>query len=181
MGDAKKPRRPMRPVTDETRQQVRQLHAEGLGRNEIARRLDRSPRTISVLCEEMGLLFDRTATAVATEARKVDAKARRLGLIERAYARAEKLFARLEAAEDAGFEYTATSGAGIQTVRLDHVPGIEEKALAGSISQYLSTAARLEAVDADTGIEAAQSMLGSLAAGLTAAYEAMNEGDGDAP
>lgn len=170
-----------RPVTDETRQQVRELHAEGLGRNEIARRLDRSPRTISVLCAELGLTFDRTATAVATEARKIDAKARRLALIERAYTRAEHLFARLEAADQDGFTYTATSGAGIQTVRLDHVPGIEEKALAGSISQYLSTAARLEAIDADSGVEAAQSMLGSLAAGLTAAYNAMNEGDGDAP
>lgn len=180
MGEAKK-RRPGQPVTDETRAQVRQLHSEGHGRNEIARRLDRSPRTVSVLCEEMGLDFDRTHTAVATEARKVDARARRVALIERAYTRAEHLFGRLETADQDGFKYTATTGAGIQTVRLDHVPGIEEKAVAGSISQYLSTAARLEAVDNNGGADEAKSMLGQLAAGLTAAYEAMNEGDGDAP
>jgi IS30 family transposase len=90
------------PVTDEDRERLRQLHAEGHGRNEIARRLKRSPRTISILAEELGLSFDRTATAVATQARVIDAKARRAALIHRAYARAEKIYDRLEADEGSG-------------------------------------------------------------------------------
>ncbi|MFG2976287.1 helix-turn-helix domain-containing protein [Streptomyces sp. NPDC048331] len=57
------------PVTDAERDQIRALHADGVGRNEIARRLGRGTRTISVQCARMNLVFDNTATEAATAAR----------------------------------------------------------------------------------------------------------------
>ncbi|MFE3578726.1 helix-turn-helix domain-containing protein [Streptomyces vinaceus] len=57
------------PVTDAERAEIRRLHAEGLGRNEIARRLGRGTRTVSVHCAAMNLIFDNTATEAATAAR----------------------------------------------------------------------------------------------------------------
>ncbi|WP_108990434.1 helix-turn-helix domain containing protein [Streptomyces coelicoflavus] len=154
------------PVTEAELQQIRELHAQGKGRNEISRIVGRSLRTISVHAEQLGLTFDRTATAVATEARKVDAKARRTAIIERAYSRVEKLLDHLDAAERGQFKFTTGTVNGIETQSLDHVPGQEEKALAGAITQYLNQAVKLEQLDGDPGVDAARSMLGSLAEGL---------------
>ncbi|MEU9142097.1 helix-turn-helix domain-containing protein [Streptomyces sp. NPDC048404] len=49
------------PVTDEERQRVRELHAEGKGRNEIAEILGRGGRTISSIAKSLGLSFSRAA------------------------------------------------------------------------------------------------------------------------
>lgn len=62
-----------RPVTDDDRAAIRDLHAAGHGRNEIARRLGRSGRTISVEAAAMGLSFDRAEmTEAATRNRTAD-------------------------------------------------------------------------------------------------------------
>lgn len=69
------------PIGDHDREQVEALHAEGLSRNEIARRIKRSGRTVSRIAEELGLTFERgEQVKAATEARKLDAKARRAAL-----------------------------------------------------------------------------------------------------
>ncbi|MFZ3556460.1 MULTISPECIES: helix-turn-helix domain-containing protein [unclassified Streptomyces] len=167
-------------VTDEERAEIIRLHGEGHGRNEIARLTRRSQRTVSLIAEELGLDFDRTATAVATEARKIDAKARRAALIDRAYTRAERLFDRLEADETSGYRFTATTVNGIETTTLDHVPGPEERSLATAAGQYLTQAAKLEAIDSDTGADDARSMLGKLMSGLAAVYEEQRGADEEA-
>lgn len=67
-----------RPVTDEDRQRVRQLHADGKGRNEIATELGRSGRTISEIAKGLGISFARAAEVrTATEVRQADLAARR--------------------------------------------------------------------------------------------------------
>ncbi|MFG3349511.1 helix-turn-helix domain-containing protein [Streptomyces sp. NPDC048018] len=71
-----------RPVTDEERARIRELHAQGLSRNAIARELDRSGRTISVQAAAMHLTFDRAATEAATAARKADLEEKRVILAE---------------------------------------------------------------------------------------------------
>ncbi|MGW3572065.1 helix-turn-helix domain-containing protein [Streptomyces sp. NPDC000941] len=71
-----------RPVTDETREDVRKLHAEGCSRNEIARRLQRSGRTVSLIAQDLGLSFDRSATEEATRARSADLAEKRTLLAE---------------------------------------------------------------------------------------------------
>lgn len=85
-----------RPVTDEDREAVRRLHAEGKGRNAIARELKRSGRTISAIADEIGISFDRAAEVrVATNVRKADLEARRAAFAVRlqdiAEAEAEKI------------------------------------------------------------------------------------------
>lgn len=154
------------PVTPEEHAEIRRLHAAGIGRNEIARRIGRGPRTVSEFCEREGLTFDRTMTAVATEAKKIDARARRAALIERAYARAEKVFDRLEADDTDGYKYTATTVNGIETKTLDHVPGPEERSLATAAGQYLTQAAKLEALDAGTGHDEDRGILTGIAQAL---------------
>jgi len=173
------PRKGAAPVTDETRADVRRLHAEGLGRNEIARRLSRSPRTVSVICEEAGLTFDRTATAVATKAASIDARARRMDIIDRLYSQAERILSRLEREEHRVRE---VSFGKVLTYEVEELPAQDVRNLTIAVSTAVDRAAKLEALNTDNGISDAKSMLGQLAAGLTAAYQAMDhEGAGDAP
>jgi hypothetical protein len=61
------------PVTDDERQTVADLHAQGLGRNEIARAISRGTRTVSVIAAALGLTFDRAEmTEAATRVRQAD-------------------------------------------------------------------------------------------------------------
>ncbi|MFM9675785.1 helix-turn-helix domain-containing protein [Streptomyces brasiliscabiei] len=67
-----------KPVTEEERQRVRELHAQGKGRNEIAEILGRGGRTISTIAKDLGLSFSRAAEVrQATEIRQADLAARR--------------------------------------------------------------------------------------------------------
>lgn len=62
-----------RPLTDAEKQKIRQLHAEGAGRNEIARQLGRPFGTITLFCRSEGLTFDRRAALTeATAIRLAD-------------------------------------------------------------------------------------------------------------
>ena len=152
-----------RPVTQADRDQVAALHAQGLGRNAIARQLGRSASTVTQIATEAGLSFDRSATAAATEAAKVDNAARRAKLIARAYTRAEAIYDRLEADQ---YRFTATSVHGIETVTLDHVPAPDEKALASAINSYLTGAVKLEQVDSDShGLAAVDQWLRGMVGG----------------
>lgn len=70
-----------KPATPEQLDRIRELHAQGLGRNAIMREMGQSGRFVSDHAKAMGLTFDRAArTAVATEAKKADAKALRAAL-----------------------------------------------------------------------------------------------------
>lgn len=169
-----------RPVTDEDREAVRRLAAEGKGRNQIARELQRSPRTISVIAAELDppVTFDRTATAVATQARVIDAKARRAALMERYYEQAHKHLDRLDRDEH---DITEVSIGKVVRYRADDLPTQDVRNLIQASTVAANQALKLEALDTNNGVDDAKSMLGQLAAGLTAAYSAMNEGAGDAP
>lgn len=69
------------PITADELQQVRELHAAGLGCNEIARRLERAQATISRAAARLGLSFDRAETLAATQAKKADAAGQRAQLM----------------------------------------------------------------------------------------------------
>ncbi|WP_282795171.1 helix-turn-helix domain-containing protein [Streptomyces sp. CC224B] len=85
-----------RPVTDQDRQRVRELHAAGKGRNEIAAELGRSGRTISAIAKDLGLSFARAAEVrAATEVRQADLADRRARFAELLQDDAEQLRARL--------------------------------------------------------------------------------------
>ncbi|MFC6018871.1 hypothetical protein ACFP2T_22025 [Plantactinospora solaniradicis] len=69
-----------RPVTDADRKRVRELHANGLSRNAIAKEINRSGRWVSRIADELGLDFERTRARAATIAKVVDARTRRAAL-----------------------------------------------------------------------------------------------------
>ncbi|MFJ2392841.1 helix-turn-helix domain-containing protein [Streptomyces sp. NPDC087843] len=72
------------PVTDQERQRVRELHAQGRGRNEIATEPGRSGRTISEIAKGLGLSFARAAQVQqATEIRTADLADRRAATAQR--------------------------------------------------------------------------------------------------
>ncbi|MFF3398257.1 helix-turn-helix domain-containing protein [Streptomyces sp. NPDC002659] len=75
-------RRDYRPVTEEDFNAVRDLHAQGFGRNEIARQINRAQRTVSLIAQELGLEFDVTMTEVATRHRIAQLEEKRTILAE---------------------------------------------------------------------------------------------------
>lgn len=152
-----------RPITDEDRKRVRELHAQGLGRNAIAREMGRGRRSVSDLAAEMGLTFDRTATAVATEARKIDAAARRAALIERYYEQAHKQLDRLDRDEHTIKEVSLGK---VVTYSTPDLPASDVRALLQASIAASTQAAKLEALDGDPGTEVARSMLAGLAEGI---------------
>ncbi len=87
-----------KPITDEDRDQVRQLHAEGMTRNAIARAIGRSGSTVSKIAGdfEPPLSFERGPEVVAaTDARRIDLAARRAQFAERLHESAERLHEQL--------------------------------------------------------------------------------------
>lgn len=151
------------PVTQSERDEIMRLHAEGHGRNEIARQIGRGTRTVSVVAAEMGLSFDRTHTAVATAARMTDARARRAALIDRYYEQAHKALDRLDREEH---EITEVSLGKAVRYTTPELPPHDVRALLLTSTAASSQAAKLEALDGDPGTEAARSMLTSLADGI---------------
>lgn len=86
-----------RPVTEADHDRIRELHAKGMSRNDIARETGRSGRTVSRIAEHLGLTFERgPMVAAATAAKVADAKVRRaelqLKLLDDAERLREQLF-----------------------------------------------------------------------------------------
>ncbi|PWC05399.1 helix-turn-helix domain-containing protein [Agromyces badenianii] len=71
------------PVQPEERARVIALVKAGKSRNDIARETGLGAATVSRIAKAVGLSFDRSKTAAATEARKVDLAAERIRLLER--------------------------------------------------------------------------------------------------
>lgn len=78
-------------VTEDERAEIIRLHAQGKGRNEIARATRRSSRTVSLICQEEGLVFDVTMTEEATRHRVAQLADRRAMLAEALQDDAERL------------------------------------------------------------------------------------------
>jgi helix-turn-helix protein len=168
-----------RPITDEDRQRVRLLHAEGLGRNQIARQLGRSGQTISKIADDLGLSFERTATVAATEARKADAAALRaeemLGALRDAKRIRGQLFAPARIMNFGGRDNTYNE-------RDIPEPTFEQKRqIAQAWSLLVEKSVRLDEHDADDGADGARSMLGSLARELRVAAEHIQQEEASDP
>ncbi|MBT2425225.1 helix-turn-helix domain-containing protein [Streptomyces sp. ISL-112] len=148
------------PIPDEQRDQVVELARAGRARNEIAREVGISTASVSRICADAGVGFDRSLTAAALQARVIDLKAARIGLATDLLDDVTVARGRMHVTED------ARSFAD----------------MAKAVAALASTHVRLIAVDKDdaTGTEAAKSMLGQLAAALgVAAAEDVEEVAGD--
>lgn len=143
------PRHP-RPVTDADREAVKTLHARGLARNAIARELQRSPETISKLARQMGLTFVRAPeVAAATEARKIDSRARRAAIAQGLLEDVERLRAQLFA--PARVHNFGGKDNSYNEHMLEQPPFRDQYYLMGAIGNALDRAVRLDAYDKAEG------------------------------
>ncbi|MDX3069345.1 helix-turn-helix domain-containing protein [Streptomyces sp. ND04-05B] len=172
------------PVTDEDRAEIVRLHAQGLGRNEIARRTGRAQRTVSVICAEEGLVFDVTMTEDATRHRMAQLAEKRAILAEAYVDDALRL------SEQVWQPTVVFNFGGKDNTYNDKVlpepPAHDKKALMAASVAAAEQSRRLAPPADDAGAEAAKSVLGQLWAGLKSAYdqgreEGGEEAEGDSP
>ncbi|WP_151480635.1 hypothetical protein [Streptomyces albicerus] len=170
-----------RPVTEEDYERVRELHALRMGRNEIAREIGRAQRTVSVIAQELGLVFDTTMTEDATRARVAQLAEKRAILADALTDDALKLTEQVWApaliynfgGKDNTYEYR----------EVDEPPAIDKKALMTAAGIAVEKSLKLVPPTDDAGADDARSMLGQLMRGLKSAYEEAGgeEAEGESP
>lgn len=156
-----------RPLTDDDREAVRRLHAQGMSRNDIAREIGRSSSTVTKIATALGLSFDRAATAAATQARTADLAARRAALAEKLHDKAERLLAEIHAPhlyfDWGGKDHTFGKFQAPQPTAAD------KRALMGAVGLAVDRSLKLVPPRDDAAAES-RSVLGDLMAGLLRNY-----------
>nr|WP_119589820.1 helix-turn-helix domain-containing protein [Streptomyces scabiei] len=172
------PRQYGRPVTDEDYERVRELHARGLGRNAIAREIDRAQRTVSVIAAELGLTFDVSMTEDATRARVRTLAALRADTAVDLHLDALRLTQQMwEPAVVFNFGGKENT---YNEREVNEPPTVDKKNLMAAAGIALEKSLKLVPPADDTGAASAQSMLGQLMVGLKAVYdEAREEATGE--
>ncbi|MEU4947713.1 helix-turn-helix domain-containing protein [Streptomyces lavendulae] len=173
------------PLSDDEIAEIARLHAEGLGRNEIARRVGRGTRTVSVCCARLGLIFTNTATEAATAARNTQLAEKRSILADALTDDALRLTA---AMWEPAKVYNIGGKDNTYTEQLvPEPPAADKRALMTAATAAAAQSLRLVPAANDNGVEQGVSMVGQLLTGLTAIHRAHqsaedpHEGDGDAP
>lgn len=168
-------------VTDEERAEIRRLHAEGHGRNEIARRLNRGMRTISIQAAAMGLTFDRAQTEEATRARMADLAEKRTilaeALMDDALRLSEQVWQPAVVYNFGGKDNT------YEEQRVPEPPPADKRQLMAAATTAAAQSLRLVPPAADSGAQEARSMVGKLFQGLAevaAQIEAEDAASGEA-
>jgi len=146
---------------------ARKLHAAGKSCNAIAKELGFSVSTIHRWAKREGLSFDRSKTAAAVAAHRIDRAATRADIIDRMYIRSQTVLQRLEA--DTYSYRMAIPGQASEQVEDSAPPASDEKSLAAALGIYVTQATRLESVDVGNGVDKAHSVLDALAAGFARA------------
>ncbi|WP_087483550.1 helix-turn-helix domain-containing protein [Brachybacterium massiliense] len=162
------------PWTAEDDAKLRALHAEGRTLTSIARELGRSSSTIARHGKAAGLSWSRAKVKAANEARTVDAKARRLAIVEKQLTITELLQASVErGAAGHGWQTILKGDGGAEhTQRLNHVPARDAKDMMSALNSSSTIIARLDDQTGDH--DDAKSVLADLIGGLNADYERRN-------
>ena len=164
-----------RPLTQADRDRVRELHAAGRNRNQIAKDIDRSGATVSKLAAELGLSFDREQVKAATDAKVADAREKRsqlmLDYLTDAQRLRQQLWGATEYREHGGRDFVCRKWTQPEPTPADKLKLMQASATAAASSL------KLDHHDADRGADGAKSMLGALAAGLQAAYDQLEHED----
>ncbi|MER8086603.1 helix-turn-helix domain-containing protein [Streptomyces sp. NPDC094048] len=165
-----------RPITETDRRAVRRHHAAGMSRNEIARKIKRSPSTVSNIAKEAGLTFDRGPEVVAaTEARRIDLAARRVSLAEQLHEDAEKLRAQLWEPCTIG-EFAGKEG-DWHEAHLARPRFADQRAILSAAGIAIDRSLKLQPAQGGENADQVTSMLGQLGAALTTAFS--DQGDQD--
>lgn len=161
------------PLTADERAGIVEAIRGGRQRNEIAREFGRAAGTITKIAQAEGLSFDRSATQVATEARRADNAAKRAELIAGMYDDARRLRTQMfaPAVERKAFVVSGGKDAGsmieVIDIDLEQPTFADKRNIAVSVKVLVDGAKGLEAVDESGGIEA-KGMLVRLVDGLRA-------------
>lgn len=157
-----------KPIPDETRAQVLNLHAEGLARNEIARRLNISAGSVTKIVHNAGGAFDRSETKDATRARAIDLAAERTRLAERMNQAAHDMLDMLDK------PFTVFNFGGkdntFASAELDSPPVEARRTIITSAAIVFDKVTRI-VEKSDTGLEQAVGVLDTIAEGFAAAAE----------
>lgn len=162
-------------ITDAQRERVRQLHAEGKGRNVIAAAVGISTGSVTAIVREQtgpdG--FDRAATATAVAARQLDLKDIRTqlerGLLEDAMhlrARIRAPYTLVELGSEGG-EYKSLTWA---EKALDEPLPADQLKLMQATAVAVAQSLKLTEANRETGLGEARSMLGQLQEDLQRAF-----------
>lgn len=162
------PRGRHNPVTDDERDRITDLHGRGFSRNAIAREIGRSGATITNVCQDLGLTFDRAAVQAATTARKADAAALRSELELQLLDDAQRLRAQIWQPH----EYRDHGGKDFVEVKWtqDEPSPIDKLKLMQATGVAIDRAVRLGELDKDDEVEDAKSMLVDLFEALGLAF-----------
>ncbi|MGW4810541.1 helix-turn-helix domain-containing protein [Kitasatospora cineracea] len=173
--------------TEKDYDDVRRLHAAGLGRNDICRETGRSAHLVSAIAAELGLVFPRgPEVEAAMETRRAQLAERRMLTAEILQAKVEQLLDKMDGPTTVyafgGKDNTFASET------LPEPPADVRKALMSTIGMALDRSLKLEPIRDDGGAEAARTMVGQLMTGLAEVYRQQQEADpaggegaGDAP
>jgi hypothetical protein len=145
---------------------VRELHALGYGRNQIAREIGQPPVSVSRTAEYLGLTFDRSKIEAATKARLADIAERKSLLAEDLLGDAEKLRAQM-------WQPTTVYSFGgkdntYEEHEFDEAPAAEKRALMSTAATAIDRVMKLLPEQESSNLDAAKSMLGSLGEALSA-------------
>lgn len=165
-----------RPLTAAEADRVRELHAQGMSRNLIAKEIGRSWSSVTKLAKQLGLTFDRAAPRAAIEAAIVDAKAKRASLMQNLLDDAEKL--RQQLWQPA---HVYSFGGKDNTFAEAHVPQPsfrDQRDIMAAANTALGASLRLDQHDGDGSVEQVGSLLGALFDGITGRH-ADQPADGD--
>lgn len=147
--------------------EFRELHAQGLGRNAISRKMGITACVVSRTAQHLGLDFDRSKIAAATQARLADLAERRSILAVNLTEVAEKALADMD-------QPTLVYAFGgkdnnFNSELLDKAPASERRALMGTAGMAIDRSLKLAPMESGGGSEEeAKSMLGNLFTGLAA-------------
>lgn len=152
-------------LREELHNRIRELHAEGLGRNAIAREIGEAPVMVSRTVAHLKLTFDRTRIQAAADARRADVEERRSLLAERFVAVAEESLDRLAR------ETTVYAFGGKANEYNDHIfdeaPIAERQKLITAAAIAVDKSLKLMPPQATGNVaDDAKSMLGRLAQGI---------------
>ena len=162
---------PRRPIGPDDYKAVKALHRKGLSRNEIARKLRRSGRTVSNIAAELGLSFDRgTMVQAAVIARKDDAKSRRVALALALLDDAERL--RQQAWEQCVAYNFGGKDNTFNSMAVPEPSFRDKRDIYAALGICVEKAVRLDEYDKDADGGDAKSVLGDLMTGLRAAWDA---------
>lgn len=159
-------------ISEDQKARVLSLHTQGLARNEIARRVGISAGSVTNICRDTGLTFDRSETKHATEARQVDLAAGRIRLAEKMLAASEAML------DDIDGEYLVYNFGGkdndYNEHLLDAAPVEVKRNIITTAGITFDKLTRI-VEKSDTGLDQAVGVLDTIAEGFAAAAERYRE------